>query len=97
MTELEAIRAELESCNAQLSRQNAGLVAMARDRDKARQEVEALRAEVEGLNARICAVGGVLSANGCNCDCGCDTTGHFDECDTCLGCKINEALTDGAP
>jgi len=49
MTELEAMRAALESREAQLSRQNAGLAAMAQQRDEARREVEALRAEVERL------------------------------------------------
>lgn len=65
------------------------------------REVEPLRAEVERLKAenaaaalRLVAVGEVLSAHGCDCDCGCDTTGHFDECDLCLACKVNEAITD---
>ncbi len=65
------------------------------------REVEPLRAEVDRLKAenaaaalRLVAVGEVLSAHGCDCDCGCDTTGHFDECDLCLACKVNEAITD---
>ena len=46
MSEVEALRAALESRDAQLSRQNAGLVQMARDRDAAIAERDALRAEL---------------------------------------------------
>lgn len=49
MSEVEALRATLESRDAQLSRQNAGLVQMARERDAAIAEVERLRAEVKRL------------------------------------------------
>lgn len=64
------------------------------ERDAPLAEVERLKAENAAYVRRLAAVGDVLSANGCNCECGCDTTGHFDECDTCLACKINEAITD---
>jgi len=111
----DAARANLAQREARLDNQNAGLVAMAQQRDEARREVEKdselraeltacvwrLRADVGRLKAenaayvrRIAAVGDVLSANGCNCECGCDGTGHFDECDTCLACNVNEAITD---
>ena len=46
MSEVEALRAALESRDAQLSRQNAGLVQMARERDAAIAERDALRAEL---------------------------------------------------
>lgn len=45
MTEVEALRAALESRDAQLTRQNAGLMQMARERDAAIAERDALRAE----------------------------------------------------
>lgn len=43
MSEVEALRAALESRDAQLSRQNAGLVQMARERDAALAELSAIR------------------------------------------------------
>lgn len=63
MTELEAIRAEVESREAQLSRQNAGLVTMAQQRDEARREVERLRAKVEQLEARTAGLCECATAN----------------------------------
>ena len=43
MSEVEALRAALESRDAQISRQNAGLVQMARERDAALAELSAIR------------------------------------------------------
>lgn len=53
MSEVEALRAALESRDAQLTRQNAGLVQMARDRDAAIAERDALRSEVERLSDSV--------------------------------------------
>lgn len=46
MSEVDALRLALESREAQLTRQNAGLVQMARERDAAIAERDALRAEL---------------------------------------------------
>ncbi len=58
MSEVDALRAALESREAQLTRQNAGLVQMARERDAAIAERDALRAELAqeaALRAEIAA------------------------------------------
>ena len=34
-----------------------------------------------------------IMKNGCDCDCGCDSEGHDDECDPCLACLISKELT----
>lgn len=52
-TEVDALRAALESRDAQLSRQNAGLVQMARERDALRADVARLQAELDALRAII--------------------------------------------
>ena len=49
MSEVEALRAAIEIRDAQLIRQNAGLVQMARERDAANAEIERLRAELKRL------------------------------------------------
>lgn len=53
VTEADALRAALESRDAQLSRQNAGLVQMARERDALRADVARLQAENDALRAII--------------------------------------------
>ena len=71
---------------------------MARDRDAALAERDALRVELaqeKFMRARMAeAIGDVISAHGCDCDCGCDSTGHFDDCDTCFACQVEEVLED---
>lgn len=51
--------------------------------------------EIADLRARIAAVGAVLSANGCECDCGHDDEGHDAECERCWACRVEAALTGG--
>ena len=79
----------------------------------AREAVPALIAEVERLrveSARLtrlagharnvwAAVGEVLAANGCECECGCHIDEHADDCERCLGCRVEMAMrsaTSGA-
>lgn len=61
-------------------------------------EVEELRAELaqeKFKRAKLAQdIGGVISAHGCDCDCGCDSTGHFEDCDVCLACRVAEVLDD---
>ena len=61
-------------------------------------EIEKLRADLaqeKFMRAKMAeAIGDVISAHGCDCDCGCDSTGHFDTCDTCLACRVAEVLED---
>ena len=56
MSEVDALRLALKSCEAQLTRQNAGLVQMARERDALRAELAqqaALRAELAAEVKRL--------------------------------------------
>lgn len=59
MTEVDALRAALESRDAQLSRQNAGLVQMAQERDALRADAARLQAELDALRAVIESGAGV--------------------------------------
>lgn len=56
------------------------------------QDVPALLATIAARDARLEAVADVLRANGCDCECGCDCDGHGDDCDPCLGCRIEAAM-----
>lgn len=35
----------------------------------------------------------LLQQNGCDCDCDHDVEGHSDDCDRCLACRIDTALS----
>jgi hypothetical protein len=58
----------------------------------ARADVPRLLATVAARDARLEAVADVLSAHGCDCECGCDSDGHGDDCEPCLGCRIEAAM-----
>lgn len=58
----------------------------------ARTDVPRLLATLAARDARLEAVADVLRANGCDCECGCDSDGHDDDCDPCLGCRIEAAM-----
>lgn len=51
--------------------------------------------EVARLRAAIERVGDVLSAEGCGCECEHHWEEHADDCERCLGCRVEMAL-DGA-
>jgi hypothetical protein len=56
-----------------------------------RTQVAALlaeREEVAGALKRMCDV---IADDGCSCDCDHDSEGHDDDCDRCLGCRIDAA------
>jgi hypothetical protein len=47
--------------------------------------------------AKLGAIAELIATNGCDCDCGCDSTGHVsDECEPCLACFVN-AVIAGEP
>lgn len=52
-------------------------------------------ARADRAEAALAAVCDVLSAHGCDCECGCDCDGHGDDCDPCLGCRIEAAIKAG--
>jgi hypothetical protein len=56
-------------------------------------EVDRLRAEVDRVSK---TVGAVLEHSGCSCDCDHSYTEHDPECERCLACEIQEALTPAA-
>lgn len=39
------------------------------------------------------AVGELLAAHGCDCECGCDSDGLQPECSPCLGCRISAVVS----
>ena len=46
---------------------------------------------------RIRAVLALLEENGCNCECDHHPEEHDADCERCLACRIEDALTKGAP
>lgn len=58
-----------------------------------------LQAERDRLREVLDAIGGLLSANGCDCDCEHLADEHDDDCERCLACRIGEAhgAARGAP
>ena len=46
----------------------------------------------EGAEAKLRAIGELLAANGCDCDCDHHTEEHDEDCDRCLACKIDHAM-----
>jgi hypothetical protein len=65
------------------------------DRGDDRAARRAAEARAERAEAALAAVCDVLSAHGCDCECGCDCDGHGDDCDPCLGCRIEAAIKAG--
>lgn len=51
-----------------------------------------LECENAKLRRKLDAVGDVLSANGCDCDCGHHYEEHDDDCERCVGCRVEAAL-----
>ena len=41
-------------------------------------------------------IGRLLEDNGCDCECGCDSDGHDDQCEICLACRIGEVWDEPA-
>lgn len=58
----------------------------------ARTDVPRLLATIAARDAQLEAVADVLRAHGCDCECGCDSDGHYDDCEPCLGCRIEAAM-----
>jgi hypothetical protein len=50
--------------------------------------------ERRGADEKLLAVRELLSANGCDCECGCDYDGHEDDCERCLACRIADAVRE---
>ena len=90
--------ANLAERDAQLSRQNAGLVQMARDRDRARAEVERLRVEIAkeaALRAELAAeVKRLKAAPAALCVCVGATYG-FDPGRNVIGQRVGYSITAG--
>lgn len=38
------------------------------------------------------ALGGLLEANGCDCDCGHHPDEHDDECEPCFACRVSDVV-----
>lgn len=47
------------------------------------------------LSSKIRSVIEIISENGCDCECGCDTDGHDDDCEVCLACRVGEVVKNG--
>ena len=47
------------------------------------------------LKARTDAIGQLLEANGCDCDCADHFEDHNEDCERCLACRVGEALSLG--
>jgi hypothetical protein len=60
-------------------------------------ELRRVAQEKARLEAVIERVGNVLAAHGCDCECAptCGTE-HDDDCDRCLGCRVEAALRGGS-
>ncbi len=43
--------------------------------------------------SKLDAVRGLLESNGCDCDCGHHFEEHDDDCELCLACRVNSAVT----
>lgn len=54
--------------------------------------LEAEREECARLEAVIERVGNVLAAHGCECECEHHADEHDDDCERCLGCRVEAAL-----
>lgn len=50
------------------------------------------REQRDGRAELVAAIGELLAAHGCDCECGHDTEGHDAACERCLGCQIGELL-----
>jgi hypothetical protein len=62
------------------------------ERDALKVEVERLKAALEREMERQFRVGVVLAESGCDCDCGHHYDDHDDDCERCLGCRVEAAL-----
>jgi len=49
-------------------------------------------AQWDGRAELVAAIGALLSAHGCDCECDHDAEGHDADCERCLGCRIDELL-----
>jgi hypothetical protein len=50
------------------------------------------RARAESAESKLERVGDLLSANGCDCECEHDSESHYDGCELCLPCRIDEVI-----
>jgi hypothetical protein len=58
-----------------------------------RREPEWAASRVGTMTTKLDAIGALLAANGCDCECGHDVESHDDdECERCLGCRIGAVL-----
>ena len=84
-----AARRELDRSATEIAHAYLGAVRRA---EKAEQELARAEAEATRLRAAHERVGAVLSANGCECECDHHYEDHDDDCERCLGCRIEAAL-----
>lgn len=54
---------------------------------------EPLRRELAEAKGRVAAIGELLAANGCDCECAHGQFDHEIGCERCLGCRISGVLT----
>ena len=59
---------------------------------KAARETLALITRLRAAEARIERVGAILSDEGCDCYCDCDSDGHNADCVLCLACRIGREV-----
>lgn len=53
-----------------------------------------LLADREAERAKLAAVGELLAARGCSCNCGHDSEGHDQDCARCFACRVAGAVGD---
>lgn len=58
-------------------------------------DISTVLAEIKLLRkqaAKLIEVQVLLEKHGCDCECGCDTDGHNEDCEQCLACQVAEIV-----